>query len=307
MGRHTGFAMHNYFMIDRDSKKNINFQTVPFCIERIAVPKPDKEHIHDYSQLTIVTSGKAVLTVNNQSETIREGDVYFVNSYSAHALKNNQKLEVINILFYLGDLMKYVRNLRDYPGFQELFVLQAPTAGEEGYVRKMHLKYETLLYISQIADVLLREIDQQRPGAETMVQSYFLILVTCLAREFEMSHMHKESDGNKLYKAVLYMDQHFTEQISLEDLAKMSYLSERQFRRLFTQRYGISPTRHMQRLRINKARYLLRNSELNINEIAQSTGFVDSNYFTRQFKNETGISPKQYRAMQEQAQQLGED
>ncbi len=287
---------NSYHVIDKESKKNVNMQAIPFCVERMTVPQTDKMHVHDYAQISVVIAGRAILSVNGSEVTVREGDVYFVESYAPHALRSPQKLEVINLLFYMDDLLKQSKGLREHPGFRELFMPVGGGVGQESTLRKVHFQYETLMFVLPIIQQMLYETEHGHIGAETMIQSCFLVLITQLVREREKSEEHRDREGNKLYRAVFYMEQHFTEAISLTELAKMSYLSERQFRRLFTQHYGISPTRHLQQLRINKARYLLRNTELNINEIAQSTGFVDSNYFTRLFKSETGIPPKQYRS-----------
>lgn len=284
--------MSDYYMITREKKQNIRFPAVPFCIEKVTVQGAQPQHIHDYTQLTIVTAGRGRLVVDGQPVEIREGDVYTVNSYSPHFLDCAGKMEVVHLMFFLDDLVKYARELRDYDGFRNFFMLQGPATGS---ANMLHLKYDTLVYITHISTVLLNEIARCQPGAETMVQSYFLILVTCLAREYEQDAFFEGSEGGNLYQAMLHINQNYAQPLQLEDLAKIACLSERQFRRLFTQHYGISPARYIQRLRINKACHLLRRSSYNINEIAMDTGFLDSNYFARRFKAETGLTPKQYR------------
>ncbi|MEG0379337.1 MAG: helix-turn-helix transcriptional regulator, partial [Eubacterium sp.] len=84
----------------------------------------------------------------------------------------------------------------------------------------------------------------------------------------------------------------------IEDLAELACLSERQFRRLFTDKYGLSPKQYCMNLRMKESCYLLKTTELSIAEISEKTGFEDANYFSRQFKKHTGLTPKEYRKLE---------
>ena len=71
-------------------------------------------------------------------------------------------------------------------------------------------------------------------------------------------------------------------------------MSQRSFMRAFQAAMGSSPVAHLIRLRLNRAATLLRHNDESITDIAFRVGFSDSNYFTRQFRNVMGVSPREY-------------
>ena len=81
----------------------------------------------------------------------------------------------------------------------------------------------------------------------------------------------------------------------MNDLVKLSNLNERRLRNLFMQKYHCPPMQYINHIRLEKAKYYLITSDMNVSEIANSCGFDDSNYFSRKFKQEFGISPREFR------------
>lgn len=92
-----------------------------------------------------------------------------------------------------------------------------------------------------------------------------------------------------------YLDEHFQEKISLEDLARLFYIDKYYLARRFKQQYGVTINTHLQNLRITHAKHLLRFSDKSIETIAPECGIDDPNYFARLFKKVEGISPGEFR------------
>lgn len=82
--------------------------------------------------------------------------------------------------------------------------------------------------------------------------------------------------------------------ISNQDLATLCNVSVVYFRKLFDRLYGVSPIKYLRMLRIEKAKELLVSDYLSISDIASMTGFNTIFTFSRAFKNEVGLSPKNY-------------
>ena len=89
----------------------------------------------------------------------------------------------------------------------------------------------------------------------------------------------------------------FTE-MNNSDYAKMCEMNEYQFIRQFKKATGLTPLRYKTKLAVNRAMEMMATTNLNISEIAYALGFEDSLYFSRLFKKEIGISPKNYMANQ---------
>lgn len=88
---------------------------------------------------------------------------------------------------------------------------------------------------------------------------------------------------------------HLFSRLKLDELAKLCNLSLSSFKREFKKEFDDSPTNYINNRRLNKAKELLNITNLPINEIAYETGFQDSLYFTRLFKNKIGVPPTTYR------------
>ncbi len=101
---------------------------------------------------------------------------------------------------------------------------------------------------------------------------------------------------NNLKKAILYIRSHYTEPISLSDLAIHCNLSKQQLIRYFKSAFQITPTVYITEYKVNRAKELLFNHpHLTIKEISDELGFDTQHYFTRVFLKTTGETPSHYR------------
>lgn len=91
------------------------------------------------------------------------------------------------------------------------------------------------------------------------------------------------------------IDTHLYTNFSVDELARLSNMSLSSFKREFKKTFNDSPQNYINIQRINKAKDLLQNTNLNITEIAYDTGFNDPQYFTRLFTKNTGSSPSDFR------------
>ncbi len=99
----------------------------------------------------------------------------------------------------------------------------------------------------------------------------------------------------RLKSVVAYIQKHYTENITLEQLAKMTGSSISQFKRIFTKTLEMSPGRFIMNTRINAARKLLENTDMLLSVIAQEAGFYDQSHMTRAFKTIRHMTPGEYR------------
>jgi len=94
-----------------------------------------------------------------------------------------------------------------------------------------------------------------------------------------------------------WMETHFAQNFSLESLSEMANMSRRNFSRRFKQAVGKSAFNYSLELKMKGARELLKNTNLNLQDIADQLGFKDNAYFSRQFKKQNKITPSAYREM----------
>lgn len=108
---------------------------------------------------------------------------------------------------------------------------------------------------------------------------------------------HMDSVKNRIFKEQIheYIEQHYMEDISLQDAANQLNYSDPYFCRFFKQNFDKNFIMYLSELRVEKAKELLSDMTVNIRDIGQRVGFRDSGYFTKVFKRITGMTPSEYR------------
>jgi len=105
-----------------------------------------------------------------------------------------------------------------------------------------------------------------------------------------------------ILRAVRYIEENFSDKISLDMLAKEAILSKYHFSRLFSRHTGMTPLKFTTFMRMQRAKELLKRADLNVSIIATQVGFNDLGTFIRQFKKHTGVTPNIYRNSLRKAQ-----
>ncbi|NDL68303.1 response regulator transcription factor [Anaerotalea alkaliphila] len=98
-----------------------------------------------------------------------------------------------------------------------------------------------------------------------------------------------------LQQAVGHMRQNYSQNITLEAMASLCNFSIYHFSKVFKKHYGTSFSDYLTAIRMEAAKNLLRDLEVNIKEVCVRTGYGDPNYFARAFRKYTGLSPSEYR------------
>jgi AraC-like DNA-binding protein len=96
-------------------------------------------------------------------------------------------------------------------------------------------------------------------------------------------------------RVIAYVEDRYRTSLEVSELARIACLSESQFRKRFVKLFKISPSKFINRIRVQTAAKLLLSSDAPIAEIALQCGFCDQSYFTRQFSHFFGLPPKRYR------------
>lgn len=99
-------------------------------------------------------------------------------------------------------------------------------------------------------------------------------------------------------KAMNYIQSNYSRDISLDDVSKEVNISPYYFSKLFKEESGENFIEYLTRIRMEKAKEMLKNPELSIKEIGAACGYADSNYFSRIFKKHMDMTPREYREKQ---------
>lgn len=113
------------------------------------------------------------------------------------------------------------------------------------------------------------------------------------------SNYDSEKYSKSVRNVLSYIEENYHQDISLESAATEVFMNKNYLSSLFCNEMGVGFTKYLSDFRLKKAKILLRETELNINEIANMTGFATANYFVRVFKKQENCTPKEYRIMEE--------
>jgi AraC family transcriptional regulator len=106
--------------------------------------------------------------------------------------------------------------------------------------------------------------------------------------------MMNELSPENLRDTLDYIQEHLSEEITLEAIANHIGISQYYFSHLFKQSMGVSPYQYVLQQRVERAKQLLKQSNLSIVEIALECGFANQTHLTKHFRNLVGLSPKAY-------------
>jgi AraC-like DNA-binding protein len=139
-------------------------------------------------------------------------------------------------------------------------------------------------------------------GIDKMISFFNIIKILCSAekRGYLCSDNYKlafDERGNKRMTDVYnYIRENYFKPITLEKIARVAKMNPVSFSRYFKKNSGAGFIEYLNRVRTNKACYLLRETEYHIHEIAIECGFASISNFNKQFRKTEGISPRDYKA-----------
>lgn len=102
-------------------------------------------------------------------------------------------------------------------------------------------------------------------------------------------------ESNLLSRILQFINENYTGKITVRSIAEASHCSASSVTHVFKKNMGMNIHAYVNRIRIEKAQYYLRNTDANVTEIGALLGFDDPNYFTKVFSDIRGVSPKTYR------------
>lgn len=235
-------------------------------------------HFHDYYVIGYIEQGKRYLLCGNEEYILNSGDVIIFNPEDPHSCEqvDGRTLDYrcINVQpEVMGHYVQEITGKHYLPRFTQAVLFQSELASP------LHDLHQMLL-------------DEQ---ADFQKEELFLFLLEQLLREYSDAGtpVPAQELTTEIKMICQYIEGHYSENITLNQLTELTGLSKYHLLRLFTKQKGISPYRYLETIRINQAKRLLELGVLPM-EVALQTGFSDQSHFTNFFKKLIGLTPKQY-------------
>jgi AraC-like DNA-binding protein len=144
------------------------------------------------------------------------------------------------------------------------------------------------------------ELSRHRPeGFEFEVAARYLSLLRQYFRIYHHTNpeetVRHDTDMESFREMLAFIGEHHQEEITLDEIADIGRMSRSKCSRMFRRYLGKSPIEHVQKYRLEKSVFLLKNTDLQFSEIASVCGFNQQSYFNRLFVREYGVTPRQMR------------
>ncbi|MFK3661199.1 helix-turn-helix domain-containing protein [Scandinavium sp. NPDC088450] len=245
-------------------------------------------HWHQCVEFLYISKGYGIVVVDNQHYTARPGRLFIFPPFRLHKVHvdENEHNHYHRSTMHI-EQSAVESNLQQFPRFQAQFAhLAATSAPAQAYDLGEHAAYmETVL--AQFAALESRE---HYPADE--VAFLVMQILSLLPAQPTISTPQQQTASAQIMQ---WLEKHYGEKFSLEDLARDIGLSRSYTSRIFRQQTGGSIHEYLLTRRLKRSCDLLRTSEMSVEEIAVKVGFQETTYFITCFKRMMRQTPLQYR------------
>ena len=271
------------------SSNRILYTPSPFArsallhLQEIGELKALKPHTSSRNKLAsylffTVLDGAGELRYEGRKYDLGAGDCVFIDCRKPYSHTTEASLWTLRWCHFFGPTAPVVYQKYVERGGQAVFHPE----GTEDFVSALDRLYSIASGTDHIRDMRINE-ELNRLCTLLMEQSWHPEAVTA-PKKMNVAEVKE------------YLDQHFPERITLDQLSRDFFINKYYLTRVFKKQYGQSITAYLQNVRITKAKLLLRFSDKSVEEIGLECGLGQLHYFSRVFKEVEGVPPSVYRS-----------
>ncbi|MDE7308209.1 MAG: AraC family transcriptional regulator [Lachnospiraceae bacterium] len=254
-------------------------------------------HWHPEIELTFVTEGEISYQVNDKIYTLHTGEGLFCNSNALHTghMIDQKNCYYISITFHPRIIYGYEGSI-----LHQNYVKPVITAGSFGSFfisPKISWQKQILILMKEIYQLFSEHKDMFEFQIQQKLSAVWLSILENKKEDLQIS-VKKERAGHDLERIreiLTYIHTHYMEKITLEEIAAQIGLCKGECCRFFKKHMNQSLFDYILYYRVEKSLLLLAQKNLSVTEIAEQTGFSNSSYYARVFKEQMNCSPSQYR------------
>lgn len=268
----------------------------PFVIYRTKIPDFFTSfplHWHDEIEFIVVVSGTLHMSIYNNHYELKPNDIAIVFPKVPHSFDkaDNQKCEYFSILFNFS--IFHQENSKIYKKYIEPFYNQIYTVD-----KILNSTHELNQIIYPHLKELIKIRHQSSTTKELIVLSKLYLIMDALfqyRKEVTAKEQFLTQNMEKIKEAIYSVHQGYSENITIEQIAKKCGISESHFMKLFKEMTGTSFNNYLINYRLEIAAKLIEETPETIINIAFNCGFNNQSYFTRAFVKNFGTTPNNYR------------
>lgn len=240
-------------------------------------------HWHQNLEFNLVLEGEIRGKINGKPMIARENEIFFVNSGVLHETDATgcQSMKAVTILLaddllreYCPDLDLWQFEIRKGSSQQDRIAQHIKKCAEIHRKKETYYELELSSELMQICLILLRECRQKKSSLQEGMDDWKKI--------------------RRVKDAISYMEQHYENEISLNQIAQTMGMTPAYFSRFFKMASGQTFHSYLTWIRLRHARQMLLEQEVTVTEIAMNSGFPNVKAFIEAFKKEYGMTPTAY-------------
>ena len=227
----------------------------------------------------VIQSGSGALTYDRKTFELSAGDCVFIDCRKAYTHTTTDDLWQLKWCHFNGPSMARIYEKYQQRGGQHCFRPDNP----DNFISILNALYRVAESTDHIRDMKINEC-------------LSALLSALMQESWQPETQQAASRRQDLTPVRNYLDEHFTEKITLDELSDRFFINKFYLVRLFKEQYGQSINHYLQQIRITKAKQLLRFTDKTVEQIGLECGLGAHSYFTRTFKKVEGITPSEFRS-----------
>lgn len=251
-------------------------------------------HWHPEIELTLIMEGDIAYQVNDNLYHLKAGEGLFCNTnvlHSGHGLEA-QDCSYLSVTFHPRLLYGYSSSVMQNKYMNH--ILKNPSLSSIRFSPETDWQESVLERIERI-----RRLDRERPSSmELQIQIALMEIWQQIYEHVEVrdaDYAENGRDTERIRKIMEYIQNHYAEKITLEDLADQIHLCKSESCRLFKRYMNESMFDYLLSYRVERSLELLRQSGLDVTQISGQVGFGNPGYYSRIFRRKMGCTPLEYR------------
>lgn len=252
-------------------------------------------HWHDEMEIVLVQKGSLEINIDLEIFQVHEGDMIIIKPGTLHGFKQLEQYGAVyhTILFQMSILSNNVSDACAMKYFNPFL------ENRYAYPKVISGCDEGGEQIRECLEGLIQSYKNKNNFYELEIKSqlfhlFYLLFTYALEKKNIVSGVRSDTIYN--VKLILdYISEHYTEAITIEELAEILHFSPQYFMRFFKKYTGMTCLDYINDYRLNTAAKLLLETSQTISEVAQKVGLGNVSYFNRLFKRKYEMTPREYR------------